>query len=97
MIRRPPRSTRTDTLFPYATLFRSAVPEPAWPAPLARWIVVPVCGRRPGRHDAVVGAVGGRGRLAEAGLRGILGAERVPGLADPALRRGRPEIGRAHV
>src|SRR3546814_7827736 len=24
MIRRPPRSTRTDTLFPYATLFRSA-------------------------------------------------------------------------
>src|SRR3546814_15201655 len=28
MIRRPPRSTRTDTLFPYTTLFRSiAVPE----------------------------------------------------------------------
>src|SRR3546814_820750 len=32
MIRRPPRSTRTDTLFPYTTLFRSAVegqPQPA--------------------------------------------------------------------
>src|SRR3546814_15341033 len=28
MLRRPPRSTRTDTLFPYTTLFRS----PAWPA-----------------------------------------------------------------
>src|SRR3546814_10201103 len=27
MIRRPPRSTRTDTLFPYTTLFRS-LPEP---------------------------------------------------------------------
>src|SRR3546814_6322214 len=27
MIRRPPRSTRTDTLFPYTTLFRS-VPSP---------------------------------------------------------------------
>src|SRR3546814_3063709 len=27
MRRRPPRSTRTDTLFPYTTLFRSA-PEP---------------------------------------------------------------------
>src|SRR3546814_7287456 len=28
MIRRPPRSTRTDTLFPYTTLFRSAaVPQ----------------------------------------------------------------------
>src|SRR3546814_2905543 len=26
MIRRPPRSTRTDTLFPYTTLFRSKVP-----------------------------------------------------------------------
>src|SRR3546814_4794821 len=25
MIRRPPRSTRTDTLFPYTTLFRSEV------------------------------------------------------------------------
>src|SRR3546814_1572421 len=29
MIRRPPRSTRTDTLFPYTTLFRSALSQPA--------------------------------------------------------------------
>src|SRR3546814_11007209 len=28
MIRRPPRSTRTDTLFPYTTLFRSADRKP---------------------------------------------------------------------
>src|SRR3546814_2451689 len=28
MIRRPPRSTRTDTLFPYTTLFRSLLPRP---------------------------------------------------------------------
>src|SRR3546814_9999863 len=27
MIRRPPRSTRTETLFPYTTLFRSAIAE----------------------------------------------------------------------
>src|SRR3546814_5562487 len=27
MIRRPPRSTRTDTLFPYTTLFRSTSPD----------------------------------------------------------------------
>src|SRR3546814_1776244 len=27
MIRRPPRSTRTDTLFPYTTLFRSCLAE----------------------------------------------------------------------
>src|SRR3546814_5125330 len=33
MIRRPPRSTRTDTLFPYTTLFRSAI--------CARRIVLP--------------------------------------------------------
>src|SRR3546814_12732505 len=35
MIRRPPRSTRTDTLFPYTTLFRSelaiALPHPHLP------------------------------------------------------------------
>src|SRR3546814_19178069 len=28
MIRRPPRSTRTDTLFPYTTLFRSLTDSP---------------------------------------------------------------------
>src|SRR3546814_7989879 len=32
MIRRPPRSTRTDTLFPYTTLFRS---RPAATCPMA--------------------------------------------------------------
>src|SRR3546814_12634940 len=48
MIRRPPRSTRTDTLFPYTTLFRSAIPTPGclqfhqWMSPrigerLSRW------------------------------------------------------------
>src|SRR3546814_2588984 len=31
MIRRPPRSTRTATLFPYTTLFRSAVPAAVGP------------------------------------------------------------------
>src|SRR3546814_8235797 len=45
MIRRPPRSTRTDTLFPYTTLFRSpgfrgcrwiALPTPYPIAPFAR-------------------------------------------------------------
>src|SRR3546814_4897514 len=34
MIRRPPRSTRTDTLFPYTTLFRSGARNPPrCPAP----------------------------------------------------------------
>src|SRR3546814_20616947 len=31
MVRRPPRSTRTDTLFPYTTLFRSLRLGPALP------------------------------------------------------------------
>src|SRR3546814_4923164 len=38
MIRRPPRSTRTDTLFPYTTLFRSAPSAP------------PIIRRRPPRR-----------------------------------------------
>src|SRR3546814_12331763 len=33
MIRRPPRSTRTDTLFPYTTLFRSVERGTAWRMP----------------------------------------------------------------
>src|SRR3546814_11323292 len=41
MIRRPPRSTRTDTLFPYTTLFRSGLEIPGvvnsahWSSPLS--------------------------------------------------------------
>src|SRR3546814_6866685 len=36
MLRRPPRSTRTDTLFPYTTLFRSPPRTPArWMARIA--------------------------------------------------------------
>src|SRR3546814_12879816 len=34
MIRRPPRSTRTDTLFPYTTLFRSVAGRPGQTADL---------------------------------------------------------------
>src|SRR3546814_629148 len=36
MIRRPPRSTRTDTLFPYTTLFRSPSQQNFTQAPAAR-------------------------------------------------------------
>src|SRR3546814_5319995 len=41
MIRRPPRSTRTDTLFPYTTLFRSA-----FPAQRAARVAIHARGRR---------------------------------------------------
>src|SRR3546814_346852 len=49
MIRRPPRSTRPDTLFPYTTLFRSIPADRRAPAPsdyaafcAGSWIVPPV-------------------------------------------------------
>src|SRR3546814_4972370 len=35
MIRQPPRSTRTDTLFPYSTLFRSPAPSPGHPTAIS--------------------------------------------------------------
>src|SRR3546814_21100878 len=61
MIRRPPRSTRTDTLFPYTTLFRSLRPgpeRPSGPGAVAD-------GRR---HRVPVAQPGYRGRhMAEAG------------------------------
>src|SRR3546814_1387135 len=41
MIRRPPRSTRTDTLFPYTTLFRS--PRDQGHKRLSRQIAEPPC------------------------------------------------------
>src|SRR3546814_1354027 len=40
MIRRPPRSTRTDTLFPYATLFRSLYVAAAWRAAVMEGLAV---------------------------------------------------------
>src|SRR3546814_17530563 len=39
MIRRPPRSTRTDTLFPYTTLFRSHSRQQAQRQDRGRWFV----------------------------------------------------------
>src|SRR3546814_8473365 len=47
MIRRPPRSTRTDTLFPYTTLFRSGDLD-------AEMDHVDMCGRFLGREPLLV-------------------------------------------
>src|SRR3546814_10743621 len=55
MLRRPPRSTRTDTLFPYTTLFRSAPPRTLGrsinrrPRPSAS-VATELHSARPGRH-----------------------------------------------
>src|SRR3546814_6753114 len=48
MIRRPPRSTRTDTLFPYTTLFRSShetYPSRTWQARISDIPVRNLCAR----------------------------------------------------
>src|SRR3546814_13553108 len=64
MIRRPPRSTRTDTLFPYTTLFRSAgaPSRPAAPRP-GRALVARAAVRRklPDSHRQFLGAHRRRG------------------------------------
>src|SRR3546814_4406353 len=69
MIRRPPRSTRTDTLFPYTTLFRSVGKgclEARWAAAqraAAEYLDVP--------ETIAVGvdfAVGGRARIVDDGF-----------------------------
>src|SRR3546814_16612095 len=65
MIRRPPRSTRTDTLFPYTTLFRSRVglqgadvPAPDRTGSLAVADEVTAVGERPQRMGEAVAADG---------------------------------------
>src|SRR3546814_2538350 len=55
MIRRPPRSTRTDTLFPYTTLFRSILVGDAEAAGEARHHGVGLAaGHHAGREDIAV-------------------------------------------
>src|SRR3546814_1636868 len=65
MIRRPPRSTRTDTLFPYTTLFRSAVAATAESAALLRVDCRFWRGGRGPAHRAAPGRRRGRPRSEE--------------------------------
>src|SRR3546814_3938807 len=71
MIRRPPRSTRTDTLVPYTTLFRSgpaAAPRGAAEGPAARQLCV--ADGLQGRRHRDAGARGVRPGAACRHLRG---------------------------
>src|SRR3546814_3500783 len=62
MIRRPPRSTRTDTLFPYTTLFRSALASPQ----VSEWTSRPLQRLRLLAQDELLDlAGGGLGQRAE--------------------------------
>src|SRR3546814_11132685 len=101
MIRRPPRSTRTDTLFPYTTLFRSGLfddftnIEVDWRAPIQSFSL----SRLDGLGDEAVGIAllcmnsWGRGlrEIAEPGDLRIVVRDEVW----KPMRRGTAEIGRA--
>src|SRR3546814_13627184 len=85
MIRRPPRSTRTDTLFPYTTLFRSHVP----PVVVALTLVVGI-----GQHAVhLVGAADDRG--ARLGRSGVVGAAEVQALVARPGRGDGVHVGHA--
>src|SRR3546814_10516725 len=82
MIRRPPRSTRTDTLFPYTTLFRSAAGW-CW-SPAARRRSSPGSPMRPSR-------LAGSSELDHLVLRLLVGlgvGRRRLGLAAAAAQQG---------
>src|SRR3546814_7837555 len=83
MIRRPPRSTRTDTLFPYTTLFRSNHPLRP-PRPVARKRA-----HRAARHEdrRAVWTEGAAGERAGEGVMGELPRNHFGAiLADPPWR-----------
>src|SRR3546814_13415267 len=61
MIRRPPRSTRTDTLFPYTTLFRSHLdPAHAIGGVRGRFGIVDIGAQRVQRHPTCAIPFGAR-------------------------------------
>src|SRR3546814_12122523 len=100
MIRRPPRSTRTDTLFPYTTLFRSWASS--WSAVLS---APPDTASSTfvfaGSHSAAISSRK-RATSAASGVSALFAAGAVTARRDIDLHRPRnpaavDEIGRAHV
>src|SRR3546814_2326913 len=97
MIRRPPRSTRTDTLFPYTTLFRSRRParhrldrEPAGVA-VARGRHAPALLRRR-RSGTAGGAAGGAAGAAAAEAGQIAGVHHPAAGAGPRSEEHTSEL-----
>src|SRR3546814_20398351 len=95
MIRRPPRSTRTDTLVPYTTLFRSGLDAviPAEFAEQRQFFGIEACADRPVTDDAG-GTVGHPSAIIDYAARGKRrrSKERL-GHAEVAPGAGRPAIG----
>src|SRR3546814_1580903 len=76
MIRRPPRSTRTDTLFPYTTLFRSQAGR------VPRSILGPIC---PSPNKATNRVMTAHNRIAPITHRPIAQGLRCASIAHPRL------------
>src|SRR3546814_18780373 len=107
MIRRPPRSTLTETLLPYTTLFRSGGRKAGEIGDMAVGMVVEQSVTQPQQpFDAqIVGKPGldlpfRHARIAIGVEQALFGRDRQAGAVDvdrPALENpaGRPEIGRA--
>src|SRR3546814_1965806 len=101
MIRRPPRSTRTDTLFPYTTLFRSLDPTLLIDVGRANGVVTPQMEAFFGNREQLAAAGVDTLRKAFApfaalgrkDLAAALASARALGVELPATG----EIGRAHV
>src|SRR3546814_13012141 len=97
MLRRPPRSTRTDTLFPYATLFRSACAHRGRAAVAVR--MLRRSGARGGGHAVQRRRDGEVGETARLSLHpprdlGLAHAARAAGAVGPARRRCPDRVGR---
>src|SRR3546814_14890128 len=78
MIRRPPRSTRTDTLFPYTTLFRSEVARDGAGSTIRAWDVSQDCITEHDRRHALlrqhVAGAAPNNRLVAVALRPVIEA-----------------------
>src|SRR3546814_14872370 len=99
MIRRPTRSTRTDTLFPYTTLFRSSYSEdPQLVAQMGAAMVEGLQGRRGDADYLGAGRVIATAKhfFGDGGTTGGVDQGDVNGDLE-ALKAIHVEIGRAHV
>src|SRR3546814_14821208 len=102
MIRRPPRSTRTDTLYPYTTLFRPYCPRIAFDRPrgkdrpmfVARRLLALCAGLLLSVPMTVAPGVAAP-RSLDAELEPVRAEHALPALAAAVVKGG--EIGRAHV
>src|SRR3546814_16231642 len=95
MIRRPPRSTRTDTLFPYTTLFRSkAVLMAAIDRAFAQ---LENTAARAAEQAAALSKIAALTRREQAVLEGLADGSPNKIIAFELGVSSRTEIGRAHV